>query len=61
MLINEGENSFVDARTSWVPGSYEGSGRDIEIADMDCDGHPDLILGTHGVEWSDGTPWGGQT
>ncbi len=60
VLVNTGDNTFVDSRSTWIPFSYSGGTSTLVIADLDQDGFRDVVMGCNGPEWSDGTPWGEQ-
>lgn len=41
---NDGRGRFTDATDRWFPGRYEGFGLDVEVGDLDRDGHLDIYL-----------------
>jgi hypothetical protein len=59
---NQGNNTFRDAAAKWVPPEHLMECLpvgDVEIADMDCDGFVDVVLGVYGEPLDQTQPWGG--
>ena len=44
VLINNGEARFTDATALWMPTGHPGQGVDLEIADFNGDGTPDVFV-----------------
>jgi len=58
VFINSGGNRFEDKTDQWVGSTFCG-GLLPELADLDLDGYPDLVLVGSSPEWPD-RPWGQQ-